>query len=112
MGGATVPVLHALGIGQMKVDELEQLSCALDPCINQMKIIHCDRKYLRPLLVRNDAPRSPCMKPASPMSIESHGPQSFEVQLSERSSLELGPAYDHDRDGPRSEGGADNGIHG
>jgi len=51
-GGATSPMLRWLGIRQMQPEQLRQLSLTLEPFVNRLTLVHWDRKYIRPMLVR------------------------------------------------------------
>ncbi|CAE8624749.1 unnamed protein product [Polarella glacialis] len=55
LGGATVPVLKWLGIRRMESEQLKQLSLTLEPAVNRLRLVHWDRKYMLPFLVRNVA---------------------------------------------------------
>lgn len=52
LGGTTVPMLRHLGIRQMQPGQLRQLSLTLEPFVNRLRVVHWDRQYLRPALVR------------------------------------------------------------
>jgi len=53
LGGATVPVLNRLGIRRLQPAQLQQLSLTLEPFVNRLTLVHWDRKYIRPALVRS-----------------------------------------------------------